>query len=136
MNGNVLRQAQDEEKQSQPTSECSNETLPPADAPTLSATACAGAEMAPQAIDDIESAPGNGVNPAAGPADRTSPHAEALASECDAPGQAPQPSPAELPLETMERLYPVATVLVPDLGAPGGFRRVNIRMLPNGTAVC
>ena len=45
-------------------------------------------------------------------------------------------SPVELPPEATERLYPVAPMLVPDLRAPGGFRRVNIRMLPNGVAAC
>ncbi len=107
----------------------SSEALAAADAPTPSPSPCAGAEMAPQAIENVDSAPGN--DPAAGPTDAASPHAEAFAIRCDAPG-----SPIEPPLETRERLYPVAPVLVPDLSAPGGFRRVNIRMLPNGMAVC
>ena len=54
----------------------------------------------------------------------------------DAPGQAPPASPIELPPETMESPYPVAPAPVPHPSAPGGFRRVNIRMLPNGMAVC
>jgi hypothetical protein len=115
----------------------SNEALPPAAAPRsepASAGPCAGAEMAPQTIENIESAPGNGGSPAeAEPADGPSAHADAFARSADAPGPA---SGAEHSLETVEVLYPVASVLVPDSGAPGGFRRVNIRMLPNGMAVC
>ncbi len=112
----------------------SNEALAPADAPTPSASPCAGAEMTPQAIENVDSAPGN--DPAAGPTDAASLHAEALAIRGDAPGRAAPASAIELPIETRERLYPVAPVLVPDVSAPGGFRRVNIRMLPNGMAVC
>ncbi len=89
----VLRQAQDEEKRSQPIADCSNEASPPADAPKPSATACAGAEMAPQAIDTLASAPGNGVNPAAGPTDGTSAHAEtfAMRMRCAGAGAAGEP---------------------------------------------
>jgi hypothetical protein len=36
----------------------------------------------------------------------------------------------------MEGSGPVAVVLVADSGVAGGFRRVRIRMLPNGMAVC
>ncbi len=123
----VLRQAQDEEKRSPPIADCSNQALPPAGAPAPSASACAGAEMAPQAIENVKSAPGN--DPAAGPTDAPSSHGEP-------PWQPPPASPIELPPETRENLYPVAPVLVPDPSAPGGFRRVNIRMLPNGMAFC
>ncbi len=143
MKWSVLRQAQDEEKRSQPIAECSNEALPPADAPTPSAAACAGAEMAPQAIENIESAPGDGANPAAGvprvvdaAAGRVS-RAQRARLQSAAPEQGPPPpSPIEPPRWAMAGPEPVTSVLVPDLSAPGGFRRVNMRMLPNGMTVC
>ncbi len=91
-----------------------------------------GAKMAPQAIESLKSAPGSGAIPTGG----TPPYEGGCATGVDAPGQAPATSPDELPFQAIESLYPVAPVLVPDPAAPGGFRRVNIRMLPNGMAVC
>jgi len=58
----------------------SNGAMPPVAAPRsgrASAAPCAGAEMVPQAIENIDSAPGNSGSPAA---DEPSPQADALAS--------------------------------------------------------
>ena len=127
---------------------------PPRSGPAPDAPSFAGPEMAPQATENIEFAPGDGGSPAAGVprlvaaiADRggraqrarlqsASPRAEAFASDLEPPRQASPPSPREPSHETMERPEPVAVVLVPDSSAPGGFRRVKIRFLANGVAAC
>ena len=111
----------------------SNEASPPAAAPQpdpACAAPCAGPETAPQVIETIGSAVGNSRTPAAAaPSGASSPHADAFAGCGDAPGP-------ERDVEHPLAAYPVASVMVPDHAAPGGFRRVNIRMLPNGMAVC
>ena len=83
----------------------SNEAARHAAAPQsdhMSAAPCVGAETAPQAIENIAPAAGNGGNPAAaGPTEGASPHADVLATRGDAPGPA---SGAEPSLETVERV--------------------------------
>ena len=93
----------------------------------------AGAQMAPQVIEKIDSTPENGGNPAA-TAEEKPAQADGFAGG-DAARRAPAPAGAiELPQETIAWPESAASVLVADPAAPGGFRRMTIRMLRNGVA--
>ena len=117
----------------------SNDASPPAPEPPRPGPAprapCAGAEMAPQPVENTDSAPGNDrAAAAAGPSEEPSPHADASASSAASPEEAPPPaSPIEQPMEWPES---TAVVLAPDSAAPGGFRRMRIQFLRNGVAAC
>ena len=117
-----------------------NDALPPAaesplcdPAPTASV---AGAQMAPQAVENMDSVPESDRIPAAaGPGGELSPHAGGFAPGVASPEEARPPAdPVERP--PMEWPESTAVVLAPDPAAPGGFRRMNIRLLRNGVAAC
>ena len=96
----------------------------------------AGAETAPQAVENIDSAPGTDSAMAeASPSGEPSPHAGAFASGAASPEETPPPSN---PIEPQPDDWPDITtvVLAPDPAAPGGFRRMRIRILRNGVAAC
>ena len=99
--------------------DASNGAPPPAagrpDCGPAPAAPRAGAEMAPQAIENTDSAPGYG---------RTAGVEPELAP--------PPATPVER--QPMEWAEPTSVVLAPDPSAPGGFRRMEIRYLRNGVA--
>ena len=117
-------------------------------------------QMAPQRLEKIESAPGNGMAPEAPDPQDMVHGATALASALDPAGrtplavEAPPTSPEMAPqkLEKMESapgngiapegsspedLAPACEPLVsPTAANPSGARRVNLRMMLNGVAAC
>ena len=118
--------------------EASNDAAPPAAQPPQSdpgsAEPRAGAEMAPQAVENIDFAPGNKRTPtAAGPTEEPSPHGDAGASRAASSEEA---QPSAIVPQFMEWPESTAVVLAPDPAAPGGFRRMRIRFLRNGVAAC
>ena len=77
----------------------------------------------------------DGIPAAAGPGGELSPHAGSFAPGVASPEEAGPPAdPVERP--PMEWPESTAVVLAPDPAAPGGFRRMKIRLLRNGVAAC
>ncbi len=119
--------------------EGSDEAAPPlavAQASDLAAAAtlARGAEMAPEAIENVDSAPHDSAGPTAAEAP-LAPRPDDLSAAC-APIQAPPTAGALDPDAWNEALAPTVAALVADPAVPGGFRRVKMRMLRNGWAVC
>jgi hypothetical protein len=116
-------------------------------------------DMAPQAAEKAESAPGNGTDAdALDPLD-AAPMRETLAPGLDTPAQEslaldapppnrPEPGAAPQALEkprsapgngigeAWERPLGGASFVSPAVAGPGAFRRVNVRATPNGMAAC
>ena len=87
----------------------------------------------------MESAPGNGASPIAAEAeDGASPNEDAIASGRDASALArTTASGIELPPQTIERPEPAAATWTElALDSLGNVRRVKVRALRNGVAVC
>ena len=113
--------------------EASDDAVPPA---AQSDPPRAGAQTAPQAVENIDSAPGTDSAMAeASPSGEPSPHAGAFASGAASPEETPPPAN---PIEPQPDDWPDITtvVLAPDPAAPSGFRRMRIRILRNGVAAC
>ena len=111
---------------------------PPRSGRATDAPPCDGPETAPQAPEKIEFRARKRHEPGPARSDRGG------VSACGRPHVPPRGAGA-IPAAgepnghsgpAMERPEPAAVVLVADLGAPGGFRRVNVRMLLNGVAAC
>ena len=92
-----------------------------------------GTQTAPQPLEKMESAPGDGKNPiTSGPKEGASSGEDLLAASV-ATKQAPTASPVEFPPHAMERAEPTAAALAPHF-AP--VRRMNIWMLLSGVEAC
>ncbi len=98
-----------------------------------------GPQTAPQEPEILESAPGNGASAVSAEArDGASPNEDAIASGRDAfPFALPPASRIELPPQAIETPEPAAATWTEfALDGHGGVRRLKVRALLNGVAVC
>ena len=102
--------------------------------PAADETAARGAEMAPQAVEILDSGPEDSLSAAVAEAPDAPCRNDASASRASV--QTPPTAGADPSDPWIESLAPTTVLPTPDPAVPGGVRRLKIRMTRNGWAAC